>query len=221
MFSLYLTGKVPFKLLYIHGCITDEKGQKMSKSKGNVINPMDYVNKYGADALRMGLIVGGNTSAKETALSEDKVRGYRNFANKIWNMARFMEMIKAELPTSPEALKAIDNRKLHPKDQEILQNTENLIKMVNQNLAKNRLSDAGNLVYQFMWHVLADEYIEHVKAREDGKSKAEGVTVFDYSYKTCLKLLHPFMPFVTERIWQEINKDEDSTIPLMISQWPK
>ncbi len=94
MFSLYLTGEVPFKTVYIHGAITDQNGQKMSKSKGNVINPMDFVEKYGADALRMGLIVGGNTLAKETALSEDKVRGYRNFANKLWNMARFIQLMK-------------------------------------------------------------------------------------------------------------------------------
>ena len=93
MFGLYLTDDVPFKHVYIHGAITDEKGRKMSKSAGNVIDPMDFVEKYGADALRMGIMVGGNTAAKTTALSEGNVKAYRNFGNKLWNMVRFLNMM--------------------------------------------------------------------------------------------------------------------------------
>jgi valyl-tRNA synthetase len=219
MFSLYLTGKVPFENVYIHGAITDENGQKMSKSKGNVINPMEFVEKYGADALRMGIVVGGNTSAKETALSEDKVRGYRNFANKIWNMARFMEMMKAELENPLENAENIKKDSPLPTGEKLLKDTKKLIKEVNKNLDKYRLADAGNLIYQFMWHTLADEYIEEVKSKENKKDREAGLATLDYSYKTCLKLLHPFMPFVTEKIWQEMHNGK--TAPLMFSEWPK
>ncbi len=217
IFSLYLTGKVPFTTSYIHGMVTDEKGRKMSKSKGNAINPMDFVEKYGADALRMGLIVGGNTSAKETALSEDKVRGYRNFTNKIWNMARFMEMMLKETgyrikSSTRDELNSLQN--LSIKDTELLEKTDRLVKEVNRNLEKYRLADAGELVYQFMWHTLADEYIENLKTCEN---KDAGLEVLYYTYKTCLKLLHPFMPFVTEKIWKEINPKCES---LMIAEWP-
>ena len=223
MFSLYLTGKVPFETVYIHGAITDEKGQKMSKSKGNVINPMDFVEKYGADALRMGLLVGGNTSAKETALSEDKVRGYRNFANKIWNMARFMGLMKEDLTAqipSWEAVEKKNKKEFIPEDLEILEKTKTLVKEVNKNLEKLRIADAGNLIYHFLWHTLADEYIENVKSRKSAEEKALGLAILDHSYKISLKLLHPFMPFVTEKIWLEIQENGNTT-PLMISEWPK
>jgi valyl-tRNA synthetase len=213
IFSLYLTDKVPFKNVYIHGAITDEKGQKMSKSKGNVINPMDFVEKYGADALRMGIIVGGNTAAKETALSEDKVRGYRNFANKIWNMARFMQLMKEE---SGVETKPLENLDLEPEDEQILNKLDDLIKEVNRTINKHRLADAGEAVYQFMWHTLADEFIESIKDRED---KQTALSVLDHVYKECIKLLHPFMPFITEKIWQEI-AESAQTEPLMISDWP-
>ena len=217
MFSLYLTGKIPYKHSYIHGVVTDSKGQKMSKSKGNVIDPLEFVEKYGADALRMGLTVGGNTAAKQTALSEDKVRGYRNFANKIWNMARFMERMKEQtgkIKTFEEIAKG-GTENLSKEDQEILEDLEKLVKKVNENLEKYRLADMGNDIYEFMWHALADEYIEHIKARED---KEVALGILDHVYKTCLKLLHPFMPFTTEKVWQEI---QDSEIPLIVAQWPE
>jgi len=228
MFGLYLTGKVPFETVYIHGAITDDKGQKMSKSKGNVINPMDFVQKYGADALRMGLLVGGNTSAKETALSEDKVRGYRNFANKIWNMARFIEMMREELKgespmgeiSSWGEVAPQTQARLLEKDKKLLKELKNLVRDVNKNLEKYRIADTGNLIYQFLWHNLADEYIEDVKSRESVEEKSVGISILDYAYRTSLKLLHPFMPFVTEKIWQELQKPGE-TVPLMISEWPK
>jgi len=167
MFSLYLTGKVPFENVYIHGMITDEQSKKMSKSKGNAIDPLELVEKYGADALRMGIVVGGNTAANQTALSEDKVRGYRNFANKIWNMARFIEVMKEGLVKNMEEFNSLNKGKMTEKDEKILQELENLTKRVNENLAKYRLADAGNSMYDFMWHTLADEYIEHVKSRKE------------------------------------------------------
>jgi len=214
MFSLYLTGEIPFKNVYIHGMITDKIGRKMSKSKGNAMDPLELVEKYGSDALRMGIVAGGNTSAKETALSEDKVRGYRNFANKIWNMARFMEMMKQDFGKPVVKFESLGKDDITEKDKKILQKLENLVKTVNENLEKYRLADAGNDIYDFVWHTLADEYIEHVKTRED---KEVTLGVLDHIYKTCLKLLHPFMPFTTEKIWLEI---QDSKIPLIVAQWP-
>lgn len=214
MFSLYLTKEIPFKNVYIHGAITDEKGRKMSKSKGNVIDPMDFVDKYGADALRMGIIVGGNTAAKQTALSEDKVRGYRNFANKIWNMGRFMELMKEDFGKKILKFEGIDQNKFKQEDHKLLKQLEEMIRSVNESLEKYRFADMGNTIYEFMWHTLADEYIELVKDRSD---KEVALSVLNHAYKTCLKLLHPFMPFTTEKIWQEITGGK---IPLMITQWP-
>ncbi len=216
MFSLYLTEQVPFRQVYIHGMVTDEHGQKMSKSKGNVINPMDFIEKYGADALRMGILVGGNTAAREFSLSEDKVRGYRNFANKIWNMARFIlgmvEQSDKSIPNFNEAVR----EKCTAEDTKILEELAILITDVNNSFKRLRFTDAGNAIYHFMWHRLADEYIEHVKNRED---KDVALSVLTYCYNTCLKLLHPFMPFVTEKIWENMPKEK--SIPLIIAPWPK
>ncbi|MFC1722148.1 valine--tRNA ligase, partial [Patescibacteria group bacterium] len=205
IFSLYLTGKVPFKTVYIHGRISDEKGQKMSKSKGNVIDPIEYVEKYGSDALRMGVIVGGNTLAKSSSLSEDKVRGYRNFSNKIWNMTRFMLMMMdiegctnyEDLPSYSPSLE----KEMNEQDKEIIQKLHQLVKDVNSNLEKYRFMDAGDAIYHFMWHELADIYIEQVKERED---KIVALSVLRHAMIVSLKLLHPFMPFITEEIWSHI-----------------
>jgi valyl-tRNA synthetase len=217
MMSLYLANDIPFKNVYIHGSIVDAKGQKMSKSKGNTINPIDWVEKYGADALRMGIMVGGNTSAKVSPLSEDKVKGYRNFANKIWNMGRFMEIMEEELKASGKNLLAFEdiadsNRTAD--DAEILKGLQDTIKEVDLNLTKYRIADAGNAIYHFMWHELADKYIEIAKNRED---KDVALGVLRKVYMDCLKLLHPFMPFVTEAIWEELNEKSDV---LSVSRWP-
>lgn len=220
MFSLYLTDKIPFENVYIHGRVSDEKGQKMSKSRGNVINPMDYIEKYGADALRMGILVGGNTAAKNTSLSEDKIRGYRNFANKIWNMARFMEIMFDGVEGKVDLNAYQESNKLNKEDKKILADLSALVSEVTGNLDNYRFMEAGDLIYHFMWHRLADEYIESLKDREDKKA---GLSVLRYNLKTCLKLLHPFMPFVTEKIWQAINSDvNDISEELLItSDWPK
>lgn len=227
MFSLYLTkddevgGKVPFEQVYIHGRINDEHGQKMSKSKGNVIDPIEFIEEYGADALRMGLLVGGNTAAGSTSFSEDKVRGYRNFANKIWNMARFMNlMIERYEDESGSKVPFFDGEveaRATAKDKEMLEGLGALIDSVETNLKKYRFQDMGDEIYHFMWHTLADEYIEHVKTRDD---KDVALSVLGHAFANCLKLLHPFMPFVTEEIWQNIRKSENESGMLAMSDWP-
>ena len=215
MFSLYLTGEVPFKFVYVHGMIRDAEGKKMSKSKGNVIDPIDFSEKYGADALRMGILVGGNTAAKNTAWSEDKVRGYRNFANKIWNMARFMNMMFTDFGGDVD-LAAHEKPGGHSEeDKAVLSGLDDLVKKVTGELDKYNFKEAGDSVYHFIWHELADKYIEHVKKAEN-KSIALGI--LRYAFMNCMKLLHPYMPFVTEKIWRYIPNNNEG--PLITANWP-
>jgi valyl-tRNA synthetase len=214
MFSLYLTKKIPFEHVYIHGRITDKHGKKMSKSLGNVINPVEFIDKYGADALRMGILVGGNTAARNTSLSEDKVRGYRNFSNKIWNMARFMNLMTVDYGKRvPDFSKKL---KLTEEDKELLKELEKLIETSTKGLEEHKFKETGDSLYHFIWDVLADKYIEVVKNRED---KDVALSVLHYTFSVCLKLLHPFMPFVTEEVWSHIF--EENTPPLAISTWPQ
>jgi valyl-tRNA synthetase len=220
MFGIYLTGKPPFEDIYLHGLVRAIDGKKMSKSLGNVINPEEYLEQYGADALRMGLI-SGTANGKDFNFPKDKIIGYKKFANKIWNMARFMLMMFDQYKKDTE--KEVEfyeegsmKGKLSSEDKEILDGLQNLIKKVNKNLEKYRFSDAGEDIYHFMWHELADKYIENVKDRED---KDVALSVFRHVYLACLKLLHPFMPFVTEVIWEEMPRKHDGD--LISSKWPE
>jgi len=215
MFSLYLKNEIPFKDVYLWSMVADSKGAKMSKSKGNVVNPVDLIEKYGADALRFSLIYGIPAGSK-VILSEDKVRGMRNFANKLWNIARFLTIIaeknnltKKDL-TTPKP--ATDD------DREFLQKLSTTITKVDESLNKYRFADAADAIYHFVWDDLASGYLEKTKDREDKK------TVFSIlveSYLTSLKLLHPFMPFVTETIWGELKDLRDNPEELLITAtWP-
>lgn len=214
MFSLYLVDEVPFEDVYVHGRIDDEEGQKMSKSKGNVIDPLKFVEEFGADALRMGILVGGNTAARTTSFSPDKIRGYRNFSNKIWNMARFMLIMEDHF--EGEVSEFSSDLNLKEEDKEILEGLEDTIAEVNESVEKYRFKDMGDAVYHFMWDEIADKYIEHVKDRED---KEVALAVLKYVFSESLKMLHPIMPFVTEEIWNKIN--DDSVEPLIVANWPK
>ena len=203
MLGLYETDDVPFREVLIHGLVRDEKGQKISKSKGNVINPIEMVNKYGADALRMGLIWGALVE-NDISLSEDNIRAQRNFANKIWNIARFILM-------EPKGKR----RKRNKKDQEIISQLKKTTRLVNRLLNQYRLNEAAEVLYDFVWHKFANEYLETTKSRRE-----EAQWTLEYVLQQSLKLLHPFMPFVTEAIWQEGKERFDS--PLLISaSWPK
>ena len=220
MFGLYLTGKAPFRNVYLHGLVRAIDGKKMSKSLGNAIDPLEYIDEYGADALRMGLI-SGTANGKDFAFPKDKVIAYRNFANKLWNMARFTLMMT-------DSLKERENKDVTPylgedsllneADKEILKNFNVLVKKVDLSLERYRFSDASDLIYQFMWHEVADKYIENVKDRED-KDIALGVLI--HVFKEGLKILHPFMPFVTEAIWENLPKSDTDPELLIQSNWPK
>lgn len=233
MFGLYLTGKSPFKDVYLHGRVMAKDGKKMSKSLGNVVNPEEYQEKYGTDALRMGL-VSGTANGKDFAFPHDRVLAYRNFANKIWNMARFMIMMfetteaaenteagleKVPMYNSSEFEAAAQKQPLSEKDKLMLSRLNEVIIAVDENLEKYRFSDAADAVYQFMWHELADDYIEDVKKRE-GLGKIVGLSVLRHVYLNCLKLLHPFMPFVTEEIWENLEPLRAKGGLLALSSWP-
>ncbi len=220
MFGIYLTGKPPFYDIYLHGLVRAVDGKKMSKSLGNVIDPLDYIPQYGADALRMGLI-SGTANGRDFAFPKDRILAFRNFANKLWNMARFMLLMIDDLKKEGKDVcdfSKLDKNKLSSEDKEILNNLKDLTNNVNSNLEKYRFSDAADAIYQFMWHEVADKYIELVKGRED---KDVALTVLGHVLKTGLKLLHPFMPFITEAIWENIPKSEAEKELLISSKWPE
>jgi valyl-tRNA synthetase len=216
--GLYSTGKVPFGNVLIHGLVRDKEGQKISKSKGNVINPLEMSQKYGTDALRMGVIWGALVE-NDIALSEDNIRGQRNFANKIWNIARFMQMSIQNYSGKVEFFPAGSKGKLKDEDREVLSKLDKTIKETSKNLDKYRISEAAANIYQFIWHDLADIYLEKTKTRED---KEISLSVLRHCLEGSLELLHPFMPFVTEQIWQEIKELRENPEELLIlSSWPK
>ncbi|OGC93113.1 valine--tRNA ligase [Candidatus Amesbacteria bacterium RIFCSPLOWO2_01_FULL_49_25] len=215
MFGIYLTGEVPFRDVYLHGIVRALDGRKMSKSLGNVINPEEYIEQYGVDALRMGLI-SGTANGRDFNFPRDRVIAYRNFANKLWNLGRFTMMKLEELDSpTPEFDKKMKG--LKKQDREILAKLKKLIKTVDEKLTKFRFADAAEAIYQFVWHELADKYVEEIKTRED---KELAAAVLKHIYLTSLKLLHPFMPFVTEAIWGEIkNLRKYPDQMLITSEW--
>jgi len=209
MLGLYETGKVPFREVLIHGLVRDKEGKKISKSKGNVIDPLVMVERYGADALRMGVVWGAKVES-DIALSEENIRGQRNFANKIWNISRFVLLNKAEI-RNPKS--EIRNSKIENEDDRwILKELSAVIKKTTKALDAYRLNEAVEELYEFVWHKFADVYLEKTKTR-----RAEAQPTLELVLKDSLKLLHPFMPFVTEAIWEELSEKE----MLITSPWPE
>ncbi len=215
MFGMYLTGEPPFEYVYLHGIVKALDGRKMSKSLGNVINPEDYIQEFGVDALRMGLI-SGTANGKDFAFPKDRVIAYKHFANKLWNMGRFILMMREQYGKAVPIFDATSMKKqLAEEDKEILKGLQKLIKSVDVSLGKFRFADAAEAIYQFMWHEVADKYIESAKQRED---KDVALSVLTHVYITGLKLLHPFMPFVTEEIYQQMPDHGES---IMIEKYPE
>jgi valyl-tRNA synthetase len=197
--------------------VVDKKGQKMSKSKGNVVNPLDMVNTYGADALRMALIFGA-APGSDISLSEDKIRGMRNFGNKLWNITRLflMNIESANITDLPFYEKSME-KNLQEADKKILSDLSTLITNVTTHIDTYRFSDAAQELYEFAWHEFADKYLEENKDRfKNGDIQA--LQVFQYVLLNILKLLHPFMPFITEEIWSKMPRKFQT--PLIISSWP-
>jgi len=207
-------GKAPFDTVLIHGLVRDAQGRKMSKSLGNGIDPLEIIDKYGADALRFTLAT-GNSPGNDMRFSDEKVEASRNFANKLWNAARFVLMnLEGDEPAPylPE--------KLALEDKWVLTKFNTVVKEVTDNLEKFELGIAVQKLYDFIWDILCDWYIEICKIRlssSDEELKKNARAVLVYVMSNTLKLLHPFMPFITEEIWQTLPHSGDS---IMVSPWP-
>ena len=207
--STYLMGEIPFRQVYLHGMVRDEKGKKMSKSLENAIDPLDMIKRYGADATRLSLVI-GTTPGNDLNISEAKIAGYRNFVNKLWNISRYILMKVdpaklVEVPPKPKTLA----------DRWILSELNSLIDFTTNNLEKYNFSIVGEKIYEFTWSKLADWYIESSKIEAQNSKLTEEILL--YILQTLLKLWHPFTPFVTEEIWQRLEPKN----PLIIQGWPK
>ena len=210
--------KIPFHTVLIHGLVRDDKGRKMSKSLGNGIDPLEMAEKYGADALRFNLIT-GNSPGNDTRFYTEKCEAMRNFANKIWNASRFVMM---NLTIDRYELPAAD--KLEREDKWVLSKLNRLVKEVTENLDSYEIGVASAKVYDFIWDTYCDWYIELTKTRLNGTDEAAKLTaqnVLCYVLVTLLKLLHPFMPFITEEIYQALPKCDGASDILMMAQWPE
>ena len=209
------TGKCPFHTVFIHGLVRDSQGRKMSKSLGNGIDPLEVIDKYGADALRMMLIT-GNAPGNDMRFYWERVEASRNFANKVWNASRFIMMNMEKAPVSEVSLD-----ELTMADKWILSRANSLAKEVTENLDKFELGIALQKVYDFIWEEFCDWYIEMVKPRlwnDEDTTKAAAIWTLKTVLIQSLKLLHPYMPFISEEIFCNLQDEEES---IMISSWPE
>lgn len=208
------TDKVPFNTVLFHGLVRDSQGRKMSKSLGNGIDPLEIIDEYGADALRLTLVT-GNSPGNDMRFSEEKIKSSRNFANKLWNATRFIMM---NLSDEIKEIKLPQN--LNIEDKWVLSQYNTLVKEVTENLDKFELGVAVQKLYDFIWDIMCDWYIELTKSRlqEGGQTSLDAQQVLLYVMTNTIKLLHPFMPFITEEIWQALPTDSDS---IMVAKWPE
>jgi valyl-tRNA synthetase len=219
MMGLQFMEEVPFRDVYIHALVRDEKGQKMSKSKGNVIDPLGLIDTYGADALRFTLAAMA-AQGRDIKLSASRVEGYRNFATKLWNAARFAQINECvpESDFDPASAKVTLNRW-------ITGETERTARAVTEAIEAFRFNEAAAAIYHFVWHVYCDWYLELIKpilAGPDAEARAETRALAAFVLDQALKLLHPFMPFVTEELWAKLaNEAEGRASLLMLAPWPE
>jgi len=217
MFGMEFLNKEPFKDIYVHALVKDEKGQKMSKSKGNVIDPLVLIEKYSADALRFTLLSMASPGT-DVKLSEDRVKGYRNFLNKLWNANNFLITNRCDFKNIKKIPKLTSNI-----NKWIYVELLETINKVKKNLKDYRFDEAAKNVYQFAWHSYCDWYLELSKTilfSEDKKAKKEVREVSSYIFKQILILMHPFIPFITEEIWLKNKFDNSNKVFLMLTNWP-
>ena len=221
--GLEFTGKAPFSKVYIHGLIRDEKGQKMSKSKGNTIDPVQIIDKYGCDALRFTMTSLCTYGGQDIKVSDERFEYGRNFANKIWNASRFVMMNLEGVDN-----KAIDKSKLTLVDKWILNQLNETAKIVNENMKEYRIGEIAHTLYDFFRSEYCDWYVEIAKIQlQDPELKANTQRVLRYVLDMSLRMLHPIMPHITEEIWQDIKAisgfgaDEDVPSALIIANFPK
>ena len=216
MLGIYRTGKVPFKKVYLHGMVRDKHGKKMSKSKGNVIAPSEIQEKYGTDALRMGLVV-NNAPGTDMNLDPDKVNAYKKFGNKLWNITRFVLDATSDFTHDR-------NTELSETEIQIRNRLNEVVGEITEYMNKDRFDLASEKIYQYVWTELADKILEESKpllSGEDQNARKARQYVLSECLTTSLKMLHPYMPFITETIWQQLPKDMKDSELLMVATWPK
>ena len=214
------TGKAPFHTVLIHGLVRDSQGRKMSKSLGNGIDPLEVIDKYGADALRLTLIT-GNAPGNDMRFYWERVESSRNFANKVWNASRFMLMNFEQAAEKGISIDGVSLADLTQADKWILSKMNRLTKDVTENIDKYELGIAVSKIYDFIWEEFCDWYIEMVKPRlynDEDKTKAAALWTLKTVLINALKLLHPYMPFITEEIFCNVQNEEES---IMVSKWPE
>ncbi len=204
MLGLFRTGEVPFRTVYLHGMVTDAHGKKMSKSKGNVINPLEMTGKYGTDALRLALTI-GITPGNDGAISEQKIEGYRNFNNKLWNVARFI------LGQLPEDYLPAEPKLTSPADHWMMAKLNTATRDTTKAIGDYRFSEAGQIIYSLLWDDFADWYLEASKVSPNHD-------LLIYGLETILKLVHPIAPFVSEAIWSQLPWQKQQ---LIVTPWPE
>ncbi len=226
--GIELTGKNPFKDVVIHGIVRDSQGRKMSKSLGNGIDPIEIIEKYGADSLRFS-VLSGTTMGNDIRYMPEKLEQASNFANKIWNAAKFIinnradekDIIKFREVCYSKLTHMYNEEFLKIEDKWIISKLNKLVKEITINLENYDLGIALDKIYNFIWNEFCDWYIEIVKTRiysENQEEKVQVSYVLDYVFRTCMKLLHPFMPFLTTRIYDCLVKYDDKD--LIVSDWP-
>jgi valyl-tRNA synthetase len=221
MLGLKFQGDIPFHKVYIHALVRDAEGQKMSKSRGNVIDPLEVMDQYGTDALRFTLAALAG-QGRDIRLSEERIQGYRNFMNKIWNAFRYCEL---NFSLTGERLPQAERVTLDLADRWILSRLQSTIATTRRALEEYRFTDAANEIYQFFWHEFCDWYLEitklRVKGAEDGRVNAQAV-LFQV-FETSLRLMHPFIPFLTEELWQQLPHQGDTIVrapyPTVTDEW--
>jgi len=227
MLGLELTGEAPFHTIYLHGLVRDAQGQKMSKTKGNVVDPIETIEAMGTDALRLSLVT-GVTPGQDVPLSLEKVQANRNFANKLWNTARFILIGLDDMPADAKkalaVTSAIDKDELSTMplpERWVVSRCHALVDEVTSQLKSYDFGPAGQAIYAFLWDEYADWYIEISKRRiasGDVEAAQRSRRVLVYVLDTCLRLLHPYMPYITEELWQKLPHEGEA---LMISNWPQ
>ena len=230
MMSIWLTGKAPFDTVYLHGLVRDKHGRKMSKSIGNVIDPLEVIGNYGTDALRYSLVT-GSTPGQDIPLSNEKIESNRNFANKLWNASRYIlgninEITEGERKELAQiAISDFGNsyHSLALPERYIIAKLHRLVNAATSGLDTLAFGDVGRQIYEFLWDEFADWYVEASKPRffeKNDEASRQARATLVYVMDTCLRLLHPFMPYVTEAIWQRFPRDGSPEQALITASWP-
>lgn len=215
LMSKYLLGEVPFKTVYLHGLVRDAKSRKMSKSLGNIVDPLDMIEKYGTDALRMSLII-GNGPGNDSKMSEEKIKAYKHFANKLWNITRFIETYSLDIKYDK------DFNDFTEEDKKLIEEKEELLKTISKEIDEYKFYLAGDKIYQYTWARFADVILEESRPIFQEGSMLEKNSRSQFLQKTLreiITVLHPFMPFVTEELWSIIHNDNPKNL-LMVEKWP-